>query len=69
VDIAGGTTTVIGVPDTAKGPAVIGYVVAASGDPAYGAVLLGEEEGPGISTVAVQQGALGHEKVAVTLRY
>lgn len=69
VDIAGGTTTVIGVPDTAKGPAVIGYVVAASGDPAYGAVLLGEREGPGISTVAVQQGALGHEKVAVTLGY
>ncbi len=69
VDIAGGTTTVIGVPDTAKGPAVIGYVVTASGDPAYGAVLLGEQKGPGISVVSIQQGALGHEKVAVTLGY
>lgn len=69
VDIAGGTTTVIGVPAKDKGPAVIGYVVAASGDPAYGAVLLGEKDGPGISTVAIQQGALGHEKVAVTLGY
>lgn len=68
VDIAGGTTTVIGVPDETVAPGVTGYVVAASGDPAYGAVLLAEREGgPGISTVAVQQGAQGHEKLAVTL--
>jgi P pilus assembly chaperone PapD len=70
VDIAGGTTTVIGVPDEAAAPGVTGYVVAASGDPAYGALLLAEAEGgPGISTVAVQQGAQGHEKLAVTLGY
>lgn len=69
VDIAGGTTSVIGVPDKSDGAAVSGYIVSASGDAAYGALVLGQADQPGISVLTIQDGAAGHEKVQVTLGY
>ena len=69
VDIAGGTTSVIGVPDKSDGAAVSGYIVSASGDAAYGALVLGQGDQPGVSVLTIQDGAAGHEKVQVTLGY
>ncbi|WP_284981041.1 DUF5719 family protein [Arthrobacter sp. efr-133-TYG-118] len=69
VDIAGGTTAVIGVPDKSDGAAVSGYIVSAAGDAAYGALVLGQGEQPGVSVLTIQDGAAGHEKVQVTLGY
>ncbi|HKU30778.1 MAG TPA: DUF5719 family protein [Arthrobacter sp.] len=69
VDIAGGTTSVIEVPDKSDGAVVSGFIVSASGDAAYGALVLGQSDQPGISVLAVQDGAAGQEKVQVTLDY
>ncbi|WP_284752497.1 DUF5719 family protein [Arthrobacter sp. efr-133-R2A-120] len=69
VDIAGGTTSVIGVPDKSDGATVSGYIVSAAGDAAYGALVLGEADQPGVSVLTIQDGAAGHEKVQVTLGY
>ncbi len=66
-DIAGGTTAVIKVPGDVGGAPVLGYVVSASGDAAYGAVLLEREGRADIATVAVAPGAAGQEQVAVKL--
>jgi hypothetical protein len=68
-DIAGGTTALIKVPDDVGGAAVLGYVVSASGDAAYGTVLLEEDGRADIATVAVAPGAAGQEQVAVKLGY
>lgn len=68
-DIAGGTTASIEVPEKVDGAAVLGYVISASGDPAYGAVLLGKEKSTDVSVVAFAPGAAGQEEVPVTLGY
>lgn len=68
-DIAGGTTTTIEVPEEIDGTAVLGYVVSASGEAAYGAVRLEQEGREDISVVAVAPGAEGQEQVPVTLGY
>ncbi|ABK02588.1 hypothetical protein Arth_1194 [Arthrobacter sp. FB24] len=68
-DIAGGTTTVIKVPAEVDGAEVLGYVVSASGDAAYGTVLLEENGRADVATVAVAPGAAGQEQVAVKLGY
>ncbi|MFF1384829.1 DUF5719 family protein [Arthrobacter sp. NPDC058288] len=68
-DIAGGTTAVIKVPSEVGGAEVLGYVVSASGDAAYGTVLLEKDGRPDIATVAVAPGAAGQEQVAVKLGY
>ena len=68
-DIAGGTTASIKVPEKVDGAPVLGYVISASGDPAYGAVLLGQDEGTDVSVVAFAPGAAGQEEVPVTLGY
>ncbi|MEZ2389799.1 DUF5719 family protein [bacterium RCC_150] len=69
VDIAGGTTAVITVPDKTDGAPISGYVISASGDAAYGALVLGQDGQSGVSVTAVQDGAAGHEKVQVNLGY
>ncbi|WP_051423125.1 DUF5719 family protein [Arthrobacter sp. MA-N2] len=69
VEIAGGTTSVIGIPDKSDGAAVSGYIVSAAGDAAYGALVLGQADQNGVSVLAIQDGAAGHEKVQVTLGY
>lgn len=68
-DIAGGTTASIKVPADIAGSQLVGYLVSAAGDPAYGAVLLQQDGKQDISTVAVAPGAAGQEQVPVTLGY
>lgn len=68
-DIAGGTTALIKVPGEADDAAVLGYIVSASGDAAFGTVLLEEDGRADIATVAVAPGAAGQEQVAVKLGY
>ncbi|MCY1237352.1 hypothetical protein D9M72_500440 [compost metagenome] len=68
-DIAGRTTTVIKVPGEVDDAEVLGYVVSASGDAAYGTVLLEQNGRADIATVAVAPGAAGQEQVAVKLGY
>ena len=45
------------------------YVVSASGDAAYGALLLQQEGRDDVSTLALMPAASGQEKVAVALGY
>ena len=68
-DIAGGTTASIKVPADVGGSPLVGYLVSAAGDPAFGAVLLQREGKPDISTLAIAPGATGQEQVPVTLGY
>ena len=68
-DIAGGTTAVIKVPAEVADSAVLGYVVSASGDAAYGTVLLEQDGRADIGAVAVAPGAAGQEQVAVKLGF
>ncbi|MCA4133572.1 DUF5719 family protein [Arthrobacter sp. M4] len=69
LDISGGTTATVKVPDKVEGAAVVGYVVSAAGDPAYGAVVLGRDGRNDIAVAAIQPGAAGQEKVPVVLGY
>lgn len=69
VEIAGGTTSVIGIPEKSDGAAISGYIVSAAGDAAYGALVLGQSEQSGVSVLSIQDGAAGHEKVQVILGY
>jgi hypothetical protein len=68
-DVAGGTTTSIKLPATVEDSEVVAYVVSASGDAAYGALLLQQEGRQDVSTLAFMPAAAGQEKVAVTLGY
>lgn len=68
-DVAGGTTTSIKVPEKVDGSEVVGYVVSASGDAAYGALLLQQEGRDDVSSLAFMPAASGQEKVPVTLGY
>jgi hypothetical protein len=68
-DIAGGTTTSIDIPGKVQESTVVGYVVAASGDAAYGALMLQQEGRDDISTLALMPAASGQEQVPVTLGY
>lgn len=68
-DIAGGTTTAIAIPEKADGSDVVGYVVSASGDAAYGALLLQQEGRNDISSLAFMPAAAGQESVPVAVGY
>ena len=68
-DIAGGTTATIGIPEQADGVDVVGYVVSASGDAAYGAVLVGQDGRNDVSSLAFLAAAAGQETVPVALGY
>ncbi|MEN3344516.1 MAG: hypothetical protein V7635_1092 [Arthrobacter sp.] len=68
-DIAGGTTASITVPADIDGSPLVGYLVSAAGDPAYGAVLLQQDGRQDISAIAVAPGVAGQEQVPVTLGY
>lgn len=69
IDIAGGTTATVKIPDKVEGAAVVGYVVSASGDAVYGALLMGKDGRSDVAVAAIQPGAVGQEKVPVTLGY
>ena len=68
-DIAGGTTATIAIPEQAEGADVVGYVVSASGDAAYGAVLVGQDGRNDVSSLAFHAAAAGQETVPVALGY
>lgn len=68
-DIAGGTTSSIAVPDKVEDSDVVGYVVSASGDAAYGSVLVQQDGRSDVSTLAFLAAAAGQETVPVTLSY
>lgn len=68
-DIAGGTTASIAVPAEVEGSALVGYLVSAAGDPAYGAVLVQQDGRQDVSTIAIAPGAAGQEQIPVTLGY
>jgi len=69
VDMSGGTTSVIELPAKSGDAVVAGYVVSASGDPVYGALVLGKQGRPDVSVVAIQDAAAGLEKVPVSVGY
>jgi len=69
VDMSGGTTSLIELPEKSGGSVVAGYVVSASGDPMYGAVVLGKQDRPDVSVVAIQDAAAGLQKVPVSVGY
>jgi hypothetical protein len=68
-DVAGGTTTSIKLPETVEESAVVAYVVSASGDAAYGALLLQQDGRDDISSIALMPAASGQEQVPVKLGY
>lgn len=68
-DIAGGTTASITIPEKAGESDIVAYVVSASGDAAYGAVLLEREGREDVSTLAFLPAAAGQETVPVALNY
>ncbi|WP_411375892.1 DUF5719 family protein [Arthrobacter sp. MPF02] len=68
-DIAGGTTASIAVPDKADEADVVGYVVSAAGDAAYGAVLVQQDGRNDVSALAFQPAAAGQETVPVSISY
>jgi hypothetical protein len=67
--LAGGTTLSVRIPAEVGGSPLVGYVVSAAGDSAYGALLLGRDGRQDISTVAVAPEAAGARQVPVTLGY
>lgn len=69
VNIAGGTTSSIKVPDKVDGSTVVGYLLSASGGEAYGALLFEEAGREGVSSVALAPSTVGQEKIPVTLGY
>lgn len=68
-DVSGGTTASIKLPAEVDGSPLVGYLVSAAGDAAYGAVLLQQDGGQAVSTIAVAPGVTGQEQVPVTLGY
>ncbi|GIU55274.1 DUF5719 family protein [Arthrobacter sp. NicSoilC12] len=68
-DIAGGTTVSIKIPADVGGSPLVGYVVSAAGDPAYGALVLARDGREDISAVALAPEAAGPRQVPVTLGY
>lgn len=69
-DIAGGTTAAVTVPEKVEGSGVLGYVVSASGDAAYGAVLMYGANGRNdISALGLLPAAAGQETVPVAVGY
>nr|WP_306422673.1 DUF5719 family protein [Paenarthrobacter aurescens] len=69
VDMSGGTTSLIELPAKSGDALVAGYVVSASGDPIYGALVLGKQGRPDVSVMAIQDAAAGLEKVPVAVGY
>ncbi|MEA5456198.1 DUF5719 family protein [Sinomonas sp. JGH33] len=68
LDLAGSTTATLEVPDTVDGAKPVAYSISASGDPAYGSILLGGD-GTGISVASILPAAGGRQSLPVTLGY
>jgi hypothetical protein len=59
----------IELPEKSGNSVVAGYVVSASGDPVYGALVLGKQGRTDVSVVAIQDAASGLQKVPVSVGY
>ncbi|MFJ5861632.1 DUF5719 family protein [Pseudarthrobacter sp. NPDC092439] len=69
-DIAGGTTAAVTVAEKVAGSGVVGYVVSASGDAAYGSVVIYGADGRNdISALGLLPAAAGQETVPVRVGY
>lgn len=68
LDVAGGTTAVLDAPDKVDGSALTGYVLSASGDPAYGSLLF-KGDGNAISAATIVPAAAGARSLPVTVGY
>lgn len=68
LDVAGGTTAVLDVPDKVDGALLAGYVLSASGDAAYGSILL-KGEGNAIAEATIVPAAAAAQTMPVTLGY
>ncbi|GAB3273982.1 DUF5719 family protein [Sinomonas notoginsengisoli] len=68
LDVAGGTSAVLDVPDEVEGAALTGYVVSASGGAAYGSLLV-MGEGNAISAASIVPAATGARSLPVTIAY
>jgi hypothetical protein len=69
LDIAGGTTVTLAVPEAIDGAKPVAYSISASGDAVYGGVLLEAEQGNGVAAPSILPAAGGRQAVAVTLGY
>jgi len=65
--LAAGTTTSVEIPAKAGGSDVVGYLLSASGEPAYAAVVQTEDKGPGLSVLSVPVTGSGLDKLPVRL--
>jgi hypothetical protein len=68
LDVAGGTTAILDVPEESEGSPVAALVLSASGDPAY-STLVTTGDGNGIAAAAVTAPASGAQALPVTLGY
>ncbi|MDQ4490308.1 DUF5719 family protein [Sinomonas sp. ASV486] len=68
LDVAGGTTAVLDVPDKVDGAPLAGYVLSASGDAAFGSILL-KGDGNAIAAATIVPAAAAAQTMPVTLGY
>lgn len=68
LDVAGGTTAVLDAPEKVEGSPLTGYVLSASGDPAYGSLLF-KGDGNSISAASIVPAAAGARTLPVTVGY
>ncbi|MDQ0757166.1 DUF5719 family protein [Arthrobacter sp. B3I4] len=68
-DIAGGTTATVKIPGDVDGSPLVGYLVSAAGEAAYGALLLEQDGKADVASIPVAPGAAGRQQVPVTLGY
>ncbi|MDR6269046.1 DUF5719 family protein [Arthrobacter russicus] len=68
LDVSGGTTVLIDPQQLAGGP-VSGFLVSASGDAVYGAQLLTQPDGVGLSVLSLPRTAPGPQSLKIALGY
>lgn len=68
LDVTGGTTVLIDPAQLAGGP-VSGFLVSASGDAVYGAQVLSQSEGNGLSVLALPRSVPGPQSLKIALGY
>jgi len=69
LDVAGGTTASLQVPGDLGGSPLVGYLVSAAGEAAYGALLVQQDGASDISSIPLAPGVAGQEQIPVTLGY
>ncbi|MGG5171985.1 DUF5719 family protein [Pseudarthrobacter sp. J1738] len=69
ISVAGGTSATVDIPAQLSGTAVVGYILSASGDQAYGSLLQSDSASNGLSVVPILPGVKGQQSLPVTLNY